>query len=470
MSSIPFFETEQLGASFRLALGDALDQGRLSEVEAAWLAQAEDAEVPASMIVEMVLNAHPLPGATLMIGYSDRLRPWTYVFDPLQGLHIHDSRDAAQIALQAPLRQLGLPGQRLDFITLESAVFDQWSRRLMHTQLADIERLSALLGALPGLRTTMNQCVQTALEALLPTTSERHRHPLQIINASTGAPVATSSLGKVALQVLSHEAEGFGLQRRYLDESRTPQPAEQTGAWEQALGTAIRALPQAYSAALHSYWSTQPIDTDMSRSEHIALALADGYARALLHAHRVGLLDTAQLAWMRSALLPSDEPSPSVCLLTFSHEDSAIPLPYAGLLVIRAQAGNEGPVYMFSAEAGIRRFRHEAALKAFFLEVVAQPDRPQGLSMAHWPLLHAAQNPAVTLTPLASRPFQAMARSLADLLQHNLAHALREPGAQSRTALARLDDALDIRALVDRRLSPLDNAGRWPLAPCRSHR
>ena len=462
MSSVPFFETAQLEASFRAALQTALEQESISEVEAAWLGQAQDDTPPASMTVEMVLYAHPLPGATLMINYSNPERLWTYVFDLLQGLRVHDSREAAQIALHSPMRHLGLPASRLEFAALEADVFNQWSGRLTRAQTFRLEQMSSVLGGLPTLRATLNACVDETFKALLPEVKEPHQHRLLIVNSSTGKAIATSSLGKVALQVLSHETEGFGLVRRYLDASGSIQLGEQATAWEQAINDAVKALPAQFGHDLESYWQTIPSDKDRDHRDQIAMSLADDFARALLRAHRMGRVDATQRAWLSDALLGRTDTPPQLCQLTYTRIADSLPVPYAGMLVIRDSENSTGPVYLYSAESGIHHFHDEPSLHRFFLEVAVQNDRPAGIDSSHWLAMQASPPTQVMLMPLGEQPFRALARSITDLVNRNLAKALREPGAQSATAIAAVEDALDIRALVDLRLALLDNRGRWP--------
>jgi hypothetical protein len=463
MSLIPYFETEQLAAGFRASLEYALEQETISVIEADWLAQVQT-EPPESMTVQRVINAQSWTAGALIIGYSDSERLWTYLYSPLFGLQVHESRSAAFIAIFAPMRHLQLATPPLQFQAMDNAVIDQWSQGIAATQSQQLQALSAQLERIPSLRDALDQCLERSFAALLPNGVDRHRHPLLVVDAESGSAVTSSTLRRAALALLSQEPVGVGLTQRFLNAQRVRLSVEQDAPWRQALKDSVHALPDLFMTLLNAHWEKTPSDSVLNHREQLTLALLDDFVRALLRAQRGGLLDAHQLRWLRGALSPSNDAAPQLCQVLYQLSDPLKPVTYAGLLAIRDASDPQGPVYIYMPATGIKRFHDTTALQRFYLEIAAQPMRPRGVCLDDWQNLQSTPATGVTLEPCAGLPFAALSESVIQLLARDLRAVLRAPGAQSSTALATVESALDIRELIDSRLLLLDHNERWPVS------
>jgi hypothetical protein len=460
MSIIPYFETERLAAGFRASIERALELEAISIIEADWLGQVQT-EVPASMTVQRVINAQSWTGGVLIIGYSDTERLWTYVYSPLFGLHVHESRNAAFIAISSPMRHLRLPSPPLQFQTMESAVIDQWSQGITATQTDQLQALAARLDSLPSLYDALDHSIARAFATLLPDISEPHRHPLLLVDTPSGNVVATSTLRRAALALLSHEQGAADVSQCFLSAQRARLTVEQAAPWRQALEDSVQALPAVFGTLLAAHWANVPADDTLSHQEALTLALVDDFVRALLRARAAGLLEASEWRWLRGALSASAETAPQLCHLLYHSSESEQPMPYAGLLAICDASRPQGPVYTYMPATGIQRFHDKAALQRFYLEMASQPTRPRGLAHYDWQSLQASAATGVTLEPCGELPFAALSLSIVQRQARDLHKVLRAPGAQSSMALATIENALDIRELVDIRLLLLDEHERW---------
>jgi hypothetical protein len=460
MTTLPYFETEQLAAGFRACLNDALANERISVIEAQWLAQAQT-EIPDSMTVHVVLNAQAWTAGALLLGYQDAERPWTYLYSPLHGLQVHESRSSALIAIYAPMRHLQIPTSALQLQSMQTAVFDQWSRSIIATQTDGLRRLDTQLQSIPSLHDALERSLQQSFKALLPDTPECHRHPLLIVDTQTDRAVATCTLRRAALASLCQEKSATGQARHFLDAHHVRLSTGHSGDWQQALDASVQALPATFQALLWAHWQKVPDDQDQSHLEYLALALIDDFTRALLRARQGGLIDAGQLGWLRQALLSSQTDAPQTGRLVYHQGAAFTPRAYAGLLVLRDPTAPQAPLYVYMPAAGLKRFRNENALQRFFLELTTQDARPRGLSQEAWQSLQSSPPLQVLVQPYPGPAFTDMAQSIVQTCAQDLQSVLQAPGAQSNTALANIEDTLDLRELLDSRLALLDNNERW---------
>lgn len=154
----------------------------------------------------------------------------------------------------------------------------------------------------------------------------------------------------------------------------------------------------------------------------------------------------------------------NACTLSFksSPSDSEELIPLAGYLVILAQEDASKGVFLFNPHSGLEWFDDQTSLKHHCRGLLTRGDRPGSITPDDWNELQQAPPHGISMTVIDGGIFPAVADSLIVLVKRRLAHALRYPGAQSSTACAAVEDALDIRNLIDVRLGKLGNSARWP--------
>lgn len=462
MNSIPYFDARTLRANYLGALDTALEELSLSITEAQWLRRlATELTTPDSMRIEAQINAQPLASSCLLIHQSDPSLEAVYLYSPLHGVQGFNTLKQLESALQAELVHLGVATEPLQFVDVAYPVFAQWSEHLAQQQIDHLERLSSSLGNLPTLRSTVATSLKTPFASLLDGVADPAEHRLQIVEKDT--VLRTEALCDAALGILSGEPLGVGLQRRFLRGNATTVDEAYDSGCKQALLQSAQAVPGALAQALSNYWSGHDDDSSTDRRDALALALANTYALALLRAAANKTIDTAQAEWLREVLMPVDGML-NACTLSFKStpSDSEELIPLAGYLVILAPEDASKGVFLFNPRSGLEWFDDQTSLKHHCRGLLTKGDRPGSITPDDWSELQQAPPQGISMAVIDGGIFPAVADSLMVLIKRRLAHALRYPGAQSSTACAAVEDALDIRNLIDVRLGKLGNSARWP--------
>lgn len=459
-----YFERETLLAGFHAALDTALEELTLSLPEAQWLRRlADDAQAPDSMRVEAQSNAQPLASGCLLIHQRDPSLQAVYLYSPLHGVQGYDTLAQLESALQTELAHLGVATDPLQFVELNDPVFDQWSQRLLQQQVDLLDGLANSLGQLPTLRTAMDTSVTTAFATLLEGIDDIPGHRLQILAADK--VIRTQTLNEAALQTLTGEPLGLGLQRRFLRSDAKSHDTEFDVACADALSNSAKALPDNLGQALANYWTGSHQASTTDRRDTLALALADNYARAVLRASGEKRIDTEQLEWLRQVLLPGTDPlrasSLELSLPVQEEEGSQRHITVADSLVLAHPCDAGKGLFLFRSSSGLRFFADENALGHHCRALLTQGDRPASIGKADWEDLQSVAPAGIRLSEIKTPVFTALADSIIALVSRHLSYALQFPGAQASTAAATVEDALDIRALIDERLLRLENRARW---------
>ncbi|MBV6288701.1 M35 family metallopeptidase [Pseudomonas aegrilactucae] len=462
MITAPYFETGTLRADFITALQTALRELSLSIIEAGWLHRlADEATPPASMLVEVWSTPQPLSVSCLVIRQSDPQLEATYLYSPLHGVQGFNTLSQLQSALQAQLKCLGVPSEPLQFECLSDSVFSQWSQRLIQQQVDWLRRQSRSLAELPTLASILDSCLSTSFSTLLEGVAQSAQQRVQVI-ASDDSVVRTEALADVALNAFSGQALGDGLKYRFLRDGAVTHDTPDHLAFEQALVSTASLVSGAFAQTLRAYWDSADNEGGTDNRQALALGLADNYCRALLRAANSRLIDAAQLQWLREALIPSVV-ALRVSTLTFvpATQDEGETVLLADSLALHQPDDSDKGVFLFDTRAGFQHFTDQAALQRHCQALLTQASCPASISPDHWDQLQNGATPDLKLAEVSQPAFLVLADALIALINRRLAHALRFPGAQSSTARARVEDALDMRALVDRRLTHLGVSGRW---------
>lgn len=464
MKLIPYFDTMQLLLHFNAAINAALEEERISEIEARWLSDVSLPEIPTAMRAQLITNLHPSTLGGLAISPTDPAQKFAYFFNPLEGLRIFETFDALHAELLAKQQPLGLPAFTPIYNSITDNLFSTWFEQIVHIQALHAGVLSAMLGELPGLRTMLAHCMTSAFKNLLPTVEAPAEHYLQLVDTADKQVLGTLSLGRRALDMLANVAPATGRRLRYLDADDTPIPTAMAPLWEAALARSVAELADAFQQRLNTFWSSAPPEIDLTRRQLTVLALADDYARAVLRAHQRQMLSAPQLQWLLKLLLPRDT-NPHVSTLEFfvTGVDQRVHL--AGVLVIQGAPDDPLGVFMYSPASGVRRFASAAALKLFFLEAISRSERSAFISLDDWQRLHGSGPVSASLRRVRGLGFAAQCEAIIALLERNVLHCLAHPeeAGDGDTLVARLDGAMDIRGLLDWRLTLIDNNGRWLL-------
>lgn len=461
MNVTPYFEASTLFAHFKTAL-EAASRDILSIEETAWLSRlADETAIPENMRVEALKNAQPASTGCLVFHQRNPALKAVYLYSPLRGVQGFDNLRQLESSLQSELAHLGVATQPLQFVELAYPVFEQWSQQLLQEQIDLLGNFAEGLSKLPTLRSVMDDCVTQAFSGVLDGTTDIAGHRLQVV-AADDVVLRTETLCDSALDLFSGQPLGIGLRRRYLrGDAVEPDPAYHDSC-EAALLEATIAVPGAFARTLREYWAGADNDVGSDRRDALALGLADDYARVLIQSAASGQISAGQLEWLRELLIP-DVDTLSAHTLAFAalQEGDKAVVPIADSLVLQHRTEASQGLFVSSASGGLLHFADREALKRHCIERVSQAPRWIAIAQDHWNLLQDEAPTDITLTDIDQGAFLVLADNLSALIARRLAHALRFPGAQTGTAAAAVEDALDIRALIDSRLAHIGDASRW---------
>lgn len=458
MNNLPYFARAALLARFRSAIAQAEvdtenNPGTLSLGEAAWLGRlATHASVPEDMRVQAQTNAQPVSTHCLVIQHASAQRPAAYLFSPLHGVQafatlalLHDELQKQPHGLLA-----AIPTPR--FAHLDGDVFSAWSRLVVKQRITRLNQLDSALGQLPTLQTTLSECLAAPFAKLLKGIIKPASHPLRIVRSSDAAVVRTLSLAEAALDSLAGTRPAKGHARQFLTaDKQTASSFDYL--CEQALTTAVNALPTAFAAAIDTACAGRGDEHNGRVLDCLAAALCDGFVCSLLQALNQGSLSEDEFQWLRGAVLSTGS-TVQPALLTFVHGEHGARqrVAMAGALILYSADSSRPAYFRYSPALGLQRFDSLNNLIASCIGELKSAKAPQYVSREDWQALAQAERVQLELTALDTSAFEALATSLITLVKRRLNLALALPHAAPGHLLAAVEDALDIRALVDSEL------------------
>jgi Arc/MetJ family transcription regulator len=208
-----------------------------------------------------------------------------------------------------------------------------------------------------------------------------------------------------------------------------------------------------------------------TRREYFADVLAESLRRELLERKQNGSLGTWRFRHLRPLLGAAGgqwdgSRSDEVLRLSLMVEDEPVTL--AGLLLIRPiveHSEDASQVMLYSVERGLRVFPQWRVLIDYLSTKQGRLEL-----LPHVPLIgHASVSAAPGLSLSAERIdrplFEECMDSIIALQSRNLAYALSQRDKGAKQVAVMIDDALDVRRLIDRGLLRLGSVGRWRTEP-----
>ncbi|RMV73198.1 hypothetical protein ALP05_04981 [Pseudomonas caricapapayae] len=255
--------------------------------------------------------------------------------------------------------------------------------------------------------------------------------------------------------------------RKFLDAKGLALSQAQTSLFEQALADCVSEVSVAYEQLLSDYWMSRRQDGHSVR-DFVSHALAECFRQHLLSSRAHGTMTEAEYRCLLS-LLPSnpdavDAPSVRVRRLSVAVADQE-PVKLVGMFLIDFAARESSSVFLYSSLQGVLRFGDSALATAY---LVSDPSRAKLLAYSSLnDHLAVREQGEVELhqDALSAAFFSEFVDSVIALQKRNLRYVLELPALHSEENPVRVDDALDIRRLLDGRLPNLHDAGRWHPEP-----
>ena len=423
----------------------------------------------------------------LVVGQNAQLDGEVYLFKLWGGLVRFPTRQALRIALQMQMDDPSRNSELLRFcpVELRHSLKDEEPLMLSIEEVAP----SVMESASQAVEDFLRRCQEQVLESLrgvvtlrfvidyyvligmlreLPGGTVRVAD-IQVRSTRLGASplgegnVITSSLSSIAMDyylkselstLYSREYLGLPPSAALLTASDLEQRFERVMAW----GT--KDLANRMQSFLEREWLALP--APRANLHSICLARQeDLFYHHMLQARHDGQITQAQFNQLQQVLEGNSNPMKAARLAVFDPSRGSVNL--CGLFCLFTP-GQSAPVFLFSAAAGLVLHRTRAQLKTAVLSSLRSPAAydfiARHVALDQHALLAGMLELRLSVELIEARPFDDALQTIKTKQISDFAFLLKQFRA-GRIALAAVDHALDVRALIDRSLLTLTNQGRW---------
>lgn len=394
-----------------------------------------------------------------------------YLHTLLFGLERFKDRPALLATLQRRFATVLGVGRTLEYEQVEAPLFEQRMLTILEQQVGHLTTLTAQLQTLPTLHAALGQALLERIQARVADARvDVFSHLLQIVYIAAPASVGSNpnrvvmsmTLAEAALHEFINQPLSQGLARQFLDESGAVLTTSQAAPYVAALAEVRSALSGIYERMLGAFWVAAPADGQSERMR-AAQSLAESFRHALLVCREERTLSLYEFRMLRS-LLPFSEPDalahPAIVgrISVAAPDKAAVKL--AGIFLIEFPFGPMPGLYLYSSQNGLSRLLDRKALIAYF-----DTDAGRTQLLAHTSLedhsLLSDGSLTLRLDEIEPSFFLGHIDSVIAVQMRNLRYVLGRNPLQHEQVAARIDDALDIRGLIDWRLLGLSDSGRW---------
>jgi hypothetical protein len=475
------FQIELLRRRFIQNVDDAFRDGGISADERRWLAQlgtlGDDNDVPLNppRVDRLLLEDGSLAGSemtgALLLSSRDSAIGTVYLDTLLYGLMRFDTRDALLVAVKRLFSEEASGNGTFEYQLLEGDPFEQRMYLLVDQQMQYLRLLNQVLQRLPSLREALADTLIDNLGAALPdTTIDVKGLAIQIVRDEPQAAESIPLNSVLRLQTLEQalvgdfmdDVPGAGKKRQWLGNTGKLLNEEVAAVCQQALTRTCTQFKSAYAALLHGFWD-EPDDKGTTQREVLAQAVAETFHQELLSRCEDGTFGADEFRQLASLL------QPMAVRLALEHRaqthrlairlGAQEPKLLAGLFTLTCD--NWPGLLLYSTINGLRRFQDSAALAEYCASTIGREELLHYLSASDQLLLRAAASFSLSSAAVKDALFIEISDSIIALQLENLEFVLDQPRKDFGALAAMVDDALDIRHLVDRRLLRLDGGGRW---------
>lgn len=449
MSTLPSYHPQALQQRLITQIADALKANHLTTQEHLSLLQLASAQPGHGLRAGRLVEAgNPLAcsDALLITGPTATV----YLSTGLYGLERFDSRHAVTEALN--LRETLTHPANLEFVLLEGPLFQAQSQALLTQRHEALQQLARQLLRLPSLDDALKSMFLQKLglleEAALDGADTLYLHitlDRKVTRLLTLAEALREHFCGVPLPA-GHVRTWLSPQGQLL----SPEAAQR---YELALVSPSDNLLATFNTLLSRFWAAP------AQCPNVAQVLAHNFELHVQRQYHSGALTTEQVQWLCTVLHSTEHPGAARISRLRIIDPVQEALEIAGIFVLQPTA--DAYPYLYSPTFGLRAFSELATLKD---HLVTEPDRAtlaSGLTHNDRVTLRSMDAPKVTLKAVKAPLFGDRAASIVTLQAQQLEQALVSVRQWQASAPLAVDDALDIRALLDPRLLRLPGAGRW---------
>lgn len=392
-----------------------------------------------------------------------------YLSTLLYGVERFASREDLLAALRYRFggTQSSLPAYEYEKIDGDPFAYRTWS--ILEQQVRHLGDQIDHLEHLPTLQSTLSHALKHQFDSLEsgleidPTRQMLQIRPLVAAGTPPGPVRAVHSLLDAAYDQLMGHSVPVGFARYFLDPDGAVLDEAGSARFAQALSGAAADMKAQYPVLLDDYWWA--VGLNPARRDYFAGALQDVLHHELHRRRHDGTVSRRALSRIRSMLRPADgraEEGNAMArklVLTLADGQQLVP---AGVFLIGDLEPDSAVTLMYTPQHGLRRINQLHSAINYYAGPEGRLELLPYLSLDEQILLRTEDPVSVAVQQIDEPLFDVQIDSIIALQRRNLSFALDLPLPARGQLTSRMDDALDVRRLLDTRLLPFGGGRGLP--------
>lgn len=464
-----FFHSTSLRERFLDALDNALQDRHIDAEERTWLLAlggpvlADDPDPIRADRLSLNDGSHePFElAAGLLLSHATAESERVYLFTLAQGIEVFDSRDLLLTTLRARFAE-GDERAVFEAEKIEGDPFHAQMLAIVEQQVDAITELSRQLKLTPTLYEVAKVSVTRQLKARFGgATVDPEVHPLQLvpISVSTDELIPmTRTLAQAAFDDVCSTTNAQGYKREFFDARGNLATAADTALFARALSDAAKDVTEQYGALLNAWW--EEVWAGKRKRRDLAVeSFTASVRRALYQQSHDGTLNAQALKTLMPLFESPEAQARWRCSRMTIRSADSISWALAGTFVVQSRDPAVSSLWWYSPDHTWTEFANLAMLTAHFETATGRQELYPALGLEH-------QVTGLNAGPLHLKFKEITGPLCADRVDsiiavqaRNLVYAMGLTCVPTKR-MAMIDDALDIRQLLDPRQLPL-SAGRW---------
>ena len=380
------------------------------------------------------------------------------------------------LSIEQRATALAATGLTVTLQKIEGAGFQDQEQILDRNQTQNIQTMLAELVKIPSLQSMLDELLNIALAKRFPKLDQRQTQLDSFIDSASPSSNTDNpeSRRKLSSLSLSDALLHFYLTNQWPDgDIRTfsnPGHGVSSDADNQAWELEVKEIAQSFTPHLQSlletFWNS-PMSSGQSRSDFFAEGMRDAYHVDLLRKRQQGILNTTEYLELMS--VSGAAPAPALPLRVETVRVSALYKHYVELASTFMCGNSDTLGYLYTHSSGIQASTDLAAIKDTILTMLKSEGHEDNLlnfmSLEERGtfLSLEPQERLIIAEPISGQVFERLMEDVQAKQWQNLTYALSRYRESEGTlnVHALLDNALDVRGLIDNRLLTGDANGRW---------
>lgn len=355
---------------------------------------------------------------------------------------------------------------------IEGGIFEDQALTLENNQAQNLKTMLGELLKMPTLQSMLDETLKNALLKPFPTLDQRQTRLKSFIKTVSAFdeseylhPLSSLSLSDALLQYYLTNQWPMGDSRTFSNPGHKVSSEADNLAWESAVKEIAQSFTPHLQSLLETFWNT-PMSNGLSRSTFFAEGLRDTFHRRLLLQRQEGVLTTQEYLRLMNVSLEPGANNP----LHIEKVRVTAPFKHHAELASTVMIGSSDTLgFLYTQSRGIEATSDLPAVRKILLEMMKSEGHEDtllnfmSLDERGTFLSFKPDERVIIGEPITAPVFAQLMDDILGKQRENLSHALsryrESEGTQDPHAL--LDNALDVRGLIDDRLLAADAAGRW---------